>query len=322
MHPKISVIMSTYNEPVDYIKNSVDSILSQSFNDFEFIIILDNPNNFEIWAELERYASKDDRIRLIKNEKNLGAAESRNNGINISKGNYIAIMDADDISLPYRLEVQYEYMEKNPEIFLIGSGIIDMDGNGKAIVKHKMITSEARLKKILEKRNSINHPTIMFRNNGKTYYREKFVNAQDYDLYLRLLSEKKRLKNIPEILVKYRINQNSISCSRTTKQKYYAKKALEYYEQRLKTGSDNYSELNVNEIENLMLDCSSDTLKANIEVNLKLGNFKDAKKLMNQYFNTEGYINVILIYYILACFGKKMFFGIYRLYWDFLNIIK
>jgi len=321
MCPKISVIMSTNNEPEIYIKESIESILNQTFRDFEFMVVIDNPNNIKLKNVLENYASEDCRITLINNEKNYGAAKSRNNGINNAKGMYIAIMDADDISLPNRLQTQYEYLEKNPEIFLIGSGIIDVDKDGNEIVKHKMVTSETKLKKILEKRNAINHPTIMFRNDKKTYYREKFLNAQDYDLYLRLISENKRLKNIPEILLKYRINQNSISCSRTTNQIYYAKKALEYYYQRLKLGSDSYAEMDVMEIENLKNDYSNNALKASIEINLKLGNFKDAKKLINQYFVINGYFNIILAYYILACCGKTVFFAFYRKYWDLLNFI-
>ncbi|MBA2857945.1 glycosyltransferase involved in cell wall biosynthesis [Methanococcus maripaludis] len=322
MHPKISVIMSTYNEPEIYIKEAIESILNQTFGDFEFIIVIDNPDNLELKNVLENYALKDRRITLIKNEKNYGAAKSRNNGIDVSKGKYISIMDADDISLPNRLQTQYEYLEKNPEIFLIGSGIIDIEETGKEIAKHKMITSETKLKKILEKRNAINHPTIMFKNDKNTYYREKFRNAEDYDLYLRILSENKKLKNISEILLKYRINSKSISHSKKTEQRYYSKKALDYYRQRLNTGYDDYAEMDIKEFENLNYNYSSDVFKSNIEVNLKLGNFKEAKNLMNQYFNREGYFNLILIYYILACFGKKIFFSVYRKYWDFLNLFR
>ena len=120
---KISVIMSVYNEKKEWLQMSINSILNQSFKNFEFIIVLDNPDNIELKAVLEQFAAKDSRIKLIYNKKNMGLVYSLNSALKVAKGEYIARMDADDISELDRLEVQYNYFEQNPDIDFV-SGFI------------------------------------------------------------------------------------------------------------------------------------------------------------------------------------------------------
>ena len=108
--PKLSVVMSVYNEPTEWITQSIDSILNQTFRDFEFIIINDNPEREENESLLNSYSQKDKRIVVIKNEQNLGLTKSLNIGINEAKGDYIVRMDADDYSFPERFEKQVQFM--------------------------------------------------------------------------------------------------------------------------------------------------------------------------------------------------------------------
>ena len=127
--PKISVIMPTYNSE-SFLRESIDSILNQTFKDFELIVIDDCSTDSSLKI-IKEYKRKDNRIFFLKNDKNLGHNKTRNKGLKIAKGKYIAILDSDDISLEKRLEIQYAYLEKNPHIFLVGSSAIYIDENGK-----------------------------------------------------------------------------------------------------------------------------------------------------------------------------------------------
>ena len=117
---KISVIMPTYNASVPFLKEAVESILNQSFGEFEFIVIDDGSTDGS-WEYLNSIDDK--RLKLIHNETNLGITKSLNIGMKTAKGKYIARMDSDDRSMPLRLEKQYEYMEKHPDVILCGTGV-------------------------------------------------------------------------------------------------------------------------------------------------------------------------------------------------------
>lgn len=122
MNSEVSVVMSVYNEPMEWISQSIESILNQSFTNFEFIIINDKPEGKEQIALINEYASQDQRIKIIQNEKNLGLTKSLNIGILHAKSKYIARMDADDISMPNRLKMQYEFMDNGSVTFKLKSG--------------------------------------------------------------------------------------------------------------------------------------------------------------------------------------------------------
>ena len=118
MKPEISVIMSVYNDE-KYIAKAIDSILTQSFSNFE-LIICDDYSTDRSSNIIEKYVKQDNRIVFFKNEKNLGLATSLNRCIERAKGKYIARMDSDDISLPNRFEVEYNYLEDNSDIVVVG----------------------------------------------------------------------------------------------------------------------------------------------------------------------------------------------------------
>lgn len=303
-NPKISVIMSVYDGE-KHLDESIQSILNQTFRDFEFIIINDcsTDNSLQI---IEEYAKIDERIVLINNEINLGLTKSLNLGIKKAKGKHIARMDADDIALPDRLKIQYVFLEKNRDIFLVGSGAYNVDENGTITTRKKPLTNSDDIRNKLSTHNCLYHPTIMFRNEG-FMYREKFVYTQDYDFYLILLSNDKKISNIFEPLIKYRINPNAISWSMKSKQKYFALKANEFYHQRLKYGKDEYDKFDPNEILSIDVENSTDEfiMKSEVEAKFKLNEFEEVRHLCIKYFRYCGFLNKMVIYYLLSFTGKS-----------------
>jgi len=222
--PKISVIMAVYNSE-KFLNESINSILNQTFKDFEFIIINDcsTDNSLKI---IKEFIKKDNRIKLINNERNLGAAGTRNEGLKIAKGKYIAILDSDDISYTQRFVIQYNYLEDNPHIFLVGSSAIYINENGKEIRKFRKYDDYKMLAWRLPKSCSIIHSCVMFKNEG-FLYKEEFESVEDYKLFLELLSQGKNLTNLPQFLIKYRVHKGSMSIYNKKKQEFFGNKVIE-----------------------------------------------------------------------------------------------
>ena len=143
--PKVSVIMSVYNGE-KYLKEAINSILNQTFKDYEFIIVNDASTDKSIKI-LEEYAKKDNRIGLIHNEKNIGLTRSLNKAIKSANGAYIARQDADDISLPPRLEEEVNFLDKHPTVGLVGSYAWMIDEKGKILSDFKICTDNEDIKK-------------------------------------------------------------------------------------------------------------------------------------------------------------------------------
>lgn len=242
----VSIIMSVYGYE-SYVRESINSILCQTFKDFEFIII-DDGCKYDLYDIIKSY--DDNRIICIKNKNNIGLTKSLNKGIDVAKGKYIARHDAGNISLFNRVETQYNYLEEKNDYFLIGASAILIDGRGNEICKIIANNDFNYIRNNLPKSNLINHSSIMFRNDGNSFYRSKFKYSQDYDFYLRLLSERKKISNIAMVLLKERFTKDSISFSKAGRQDYFARKAREFYFQRLKTGKDNYSSFDASEKSN------------------------------------------------------------------------
>ncbi|NJO03533.1 MAG: glycosyltransferase, partial [Bacteroidia bacterium] len=188
--PQVSVIMPVYNAR-KYLKESIESILNQTFIDFEFIIIEDGStdNSPEI---IRRYT--DARIRLISNAKNQGIVRSLNQGLRLAQGKYLARMDADDISLPERFARQVKYLEENPEVDLLATYIqlINEDGRDKGVwVADQETLSYSSIRKKLPEGNCLAHPSMMFR--ASTIRKFRYVRfdypAEDYGLWLRVASQ-------------------------------------------------------------------------------------------------------------------------------------
>lgn len=220
MEIKVTVLMSVYNGG-RYLREAIGSILNQTFRDFEFLIINDGSTD----STREIISSYDDyRIRLINNEVNIGLTKSLNKGLAAAKGKYIARMDADDISLPTRLQKQVEFLDEHFTVGLVGTAVVQIDEKGRTVVEIPLLTESAKIQEELLFGNQFCHGSIMFRKEcvekaGK--YREEFKYAQDYDLYLRM-AEYYELSNLNDFLYKWRLVVNSISVSRKLKQDRYA----------------------------------------------------------------------------------------------------
>lgn len=216
--------MSVYNEKEFYLKESVESILNQSFSDFEFIIIDDGsdlPHTREILTQYER---RDERIRLFHNNSTLGLTKSLNKALSLAKGKYIARIDSDDISEIFRLEKQLRFMKSNPDCALCGSWSYIIDENGAIIGRKKFFNRYEKIKKKLLYFNFFTHSSLFFKKdiameNGG--YNEKIEKAQDYDLILKI-SAKNKIENIPEFLCFNRIHSKSITSKSKKKQEWYA----------------------------------------------------------------------------------------------------
>lgn len=309
---KVSIITSAHNASV-HLKKTINSILSSSFSDFEYIIIddasIDNSLNI-----MRSY--NDPRIKILTNENNLGLTRSLNKGILEASGEYIARIDAGDISSPERLLAQSNFLDNNLDIFLVGSGSVYIDDEDNTIGVFNPITSSNKLETTLARSCCIIHSSIMFRNSGINY-REKFKYAQDYDLYLRILSEKKKLANLPEHLLMYRLSADSLSFRQKAKQSLFAEKAKEFYQEREKTGKDKYSEFDPNTI--LLLDTENSTnkniLEYRIEASFKINDFDRVRTIYKRYFNCHKRINKYFLYFMFSFFPKKVVDSLRKILW-------
>lgn len=225
MKKKVSVIMSTYNEPVEWIMQSVQSIQNQTYKNIELIIVIDNPRNFEA----VKYLENDESIILIKNEKNIGLVSSLNKALKYVTGEYIARMDADDIANKERIEKQVQFLEKK-HLDLCGANIEYFNEKG-IIGRSKICEKPNSIRKIMKYEGGVPHPTWL----GKTEvfkslngYRN--IDAcEDYDFLVRASLKGYKIGNIDTILLKYRDNVNSISHMNETKQLKMAYEISKYY---------------------------------------------------------------------------------------------
>lgn len=214
--PSISIVMPVYNAE-NYIPESIESILNQTFHDFELIVVDDGSTDNTVKI-VESY--HDSRIVLQKN--NHGFIRSLNTGIELSRGKYIVRMDADDIMMPYRLEVQYRYMEDNPDIDVCGSWM-NTFGQGSRMMKVPIKHEEIAL--CLLRGCVLYHPTIIMRKQAlqkyKPYphlYKQKYIYAEDYKLWIDLMKSGLKFANIPEVLLLYRVSETQISFKHNKKQ--------------------------------------------------------------------------------------------------------
>lgn len=201
--PQISVLMSVYNG-LPYLAEAVDSILAQSFTNFEFIII-DDCSNDDSGEMLEKYARKDGRIKLVKNTARLGLGANLKHGVEIAKGEWIARMDADDVAISTRLYKQYEYVMLHPEVDILGSFAADIDASGKQNGERRVPTGHKDIVKYIWTCPII-HPTAFMKKSSLlkagSYGTEK--RRQDYALWFRCAAAGLKFANLPEPLLKYR----------------------------------------------------------------------------------------------------------------------
>ena len=199
--PRVSVLMPVYNTKPEHLREAMDSILSQTFTDFEFLILNDCSPNADVEEVVKSYT--DPRIVYAKNERNLGISGSRNLLLDMAKGEYIAVMDHDDISLPERFSKQVAFLDAHPEVGIVGTLTQSMS-TGKVKMRP---TSDVEIKKMLMAHCNLSHPSCMIRasvlKKHDIRYEHMFSPAEDYSLFARLIPVT-QFAILPEALFIYR----------------------------------------------------------------------------------------------------------------------
>lgn len=210
--------MSVHNGEA-YLTQALDSILSQGFSSFEFIVI-DDASTDDTAGILEDYARRESRICLLSNQKNMGLAWSLNRGLKQAKGKYIARMDADDTSLPLRLEKQFSFMEQHPEVGVLGTGVEIIDSAGQVISQRMYPPDPIVIRWRLAFENPLCHPTVLIRRNllQDASYNSDLNTAQDYDLWCRL-GWTTRFANLPELLLRFRKHGANLTYKKGSEQR-------------------------------------------------------------------------------------------------------
>ena len=201
--PRISVLTPLYNTQSNHLREMIASVLNQTFKDFEFLLLNDSPDNKELENIVKSY--KDDRIKYYANDKNIGISASRNKLIDLAKGEYLAVCDHDDISMPDRFAKQAAILDANPNIGVV-SALCEVFGGGKHIFQQHP-SSDLDIKIHLTKGCYMAHPASMIRKSVLSEYgikyNSKYSPAEDYKMWADLM-DITNFHNIQEILLKYR----------------------------------------------------------------------------------------------------------------------
>ncbi len=234
--PKVSVIMPVFNGE-KYIVEAIDSILNQSFTDFEFLIIDDGSTDSSLKI-IQSY--QDIRIRLFRNIVNLGLATSLNKGIVSAKGEYIVRMDCDDISHNKRIEKQLSFMDQNPEIGISGTWMVSMESN--EIIKYPQTDEECRTFKFFN--SPLAHPTVIIKRefliSNNLRYSHNYPVCEDMELWRRCMQQTK-LGNLCEPLLSYRVHGSNLSIRSKSLQ---TQALLNYYKSELETLGISFGSIN------------------------------------------------------------------------------
>lgn len=214
---KISVLMSVYNSAA-YLREAVDSILQQTYPDFEFVIV-DDGSTDETAALLDTYT--DSRIVRLRNPQNIGLTRSLNRGLEVLRGDYVARMDADDISAPDRFERQLAYLENHPAVGLVGCNMASIDADGNPLYNGRPEFSsgaaDGYLRWMLHWANPIPHVTILARRQLLECYNPEYNTVEEFELWTRLI-QKTQFARMSEVLVQRRIVDTSVTRTRRPEQ--------------------------------------------------------------------------------------------------------
>ena len=294
--PKISLIMSVYNGE-DYLAETVESVLCQTFTEWEFIIINDcsTDNTSKILAE---YASKDARVKVHTNKTNLRLPSSLNKALSLAEGKYIARMDADDICMPDRLQKQYDFMEANPNVDLsscrfltLKNGVYSSGGcGGKG--------DNESIKALLLVTNPILHPGIIAKADviKELGYDKNFTCTEDMELWTRFVLNNKRVEILSEYLMIYRLHDKQITETTLDKQKNEVIKIQKtYLSQLLKPMTEEQEEFYINGI----------YFRKNINVSKFIEFYRWAKSVNNKTNNFDKYALKYAFFEILAEYKRS-----------------
>lgn len=202
--PRVSVLTPIYNTNPQHLREMIESILSQTYTDFEFLILNDSPQNTEIENIVLEYAANDKRVKYIKNDVNMGISASRNKLLHASRGEYIAIFDHDDISVPTRLEQEVAFLDTHPQVGVV-SGWLQFFGTDNKLLKNPELDTDIKI--LMTDNCYIAHTAAMLRKSvlidNNIEYESYFSPAEDYRLWARLM-DVTHFYNLQTVLVKYR----------------------------------------------------------------------------------------------------------------------
>ncbi|HTZ40600.1 MAG TPA: glycosyltransferase family A protein [Syntrophales bacterium] len=248
-HPKVSVIMAVYNEE-RYLRGALESILNQTFADFELLIV--NDGSTDGTEEIIR-SCRDSRIRLF-NQENKGLTKSLNRALSLARANYFARMDGDDISQPQRFARQVEILDNNPTIGLVGSFVYRMDEKGGRCNLCSYPMESEGIREALWSTCPLCHPSVMYRRacvERVGPYREKVGPSEDLDFYFRV-SEHFDVANISEPLLSYRVRPEGITMQRRFDQLRYGRLVRKMAEERRQTGRDSLDDMSEDQVARLL----------------------------------------------------------------------
>jgi glycosyltransferase involved in cell wall biosynthesis len=211
-NPKVSVVTVTFNRQ-DFIREAIESVLAQSFTNWELIIV-DDASTDNTKSVVDEYIAKDSRIRYFKNEKNLGIAKTRNKGLELARGEYIAPLDSDDVWLDKnKLQKQVEFLDINQDYALLGGGIMHIDAKSKNIKKVLYPVYDSTIRNIILQFNPFPQSSLLYRKKVALEcggYSENYKICDDYDLWLKM-GLKHKFTNIPQVLAGYRVHGTNIT---------------------------------------------------------------------------------------------------------------
>lgn len=211
---KISIAIVTYNR-APYICAAIASVVCQTNSDWELIIV-DDASTDNTKLKIDNCVKGDQRVKYIKNYKNLGISESRNVALQAASGKYMAILDSDDIWADNtKLQKQYDFLEKNEEYVLVGGAVIEINETGHETNRYKNPTTDVSIRKGILLRNPFINSSVMYKRDEalKCGGYEKYTVGEDYDLFLKL-GQKGKLFNLSDYLVKYRKHDSGITWSK------------------------------------------------------------------------------------------------------------
>ena len=202
--PLVSVVMATFNEPLEFISSAIESILEQTYQNIE-LLILDDSTSEKVRSLIDSYESADMRVKVIRKNERMKFIPALNIGLQSANGKYVARMDADDISLKDRLEKQVDFMEMHPSVAVCG-GAINIINEKNEITGERLYPLKCKWMAVY--RNPLAHPTVIMRKenvNKGFIYDEKLKNAEDLDLWLRYIINGECICNLNEKLLYYRV---------------------------------------------------------------------------------------------------------------------
>jgi glycosyltransferase involved in cell wall biosynthesis len=257
--------MSFYKEPLQWIEHAVQSILNQTFKDFEFIIICDDVENKSGIEYINKIGLRDPRVKLTINPTTIGPTRCMNKAISLANGTYIARMDADDIAYPERFERQVCYLDAHPEAMVCSTDVHIVDESERILRRNRYKYKYNPTRLLLQ--NTISHPTVMFRSSISEWrspiYNEDYLYAQDYELWQYLYIKGIRPHTIAEPLLLLRKSKAQISCARKQQQTEFFRKAHRQFITEYLVGKNIICRQEAGDLKAMLKKCSAAFEKSN-----------------------------------------------------------